>query len=166
LCAPALVCVGQRASSPTFRPNATNGSSGRQSSTVGSRGARVSRRSRYGECRRWSRGSRADDVGEDVRWLWERGGGVPSSSIQHRKGRSGMLFSCSVSYRASTSEPLFRQFHNGVLGSSHLCGYIRRLSATSNPFAPSLLAHHQDRAVGVADHRIGDAAHQRPPQGS
>src|SRR5215211_4457682 len=28
-----------------------------------------------------------------------------------------------------------------------------------------LLAHHQDRAVGVADHRIGDAAHQRPPQG-
>jgi hypothetical protein len=24
------------------------------------------------------------------------------------------------------------------------------LSATSKPFAPSLLAHHQDRAVGVA----------------
>src|SRR5215212_2415657 len=28
----------------------------------------------------------------------------------------------------------------------------RRLSATSKPFAPSLLANHQDRAVGVADH--------------
>src|SRR5215216_1221692 len=41
-----------------------------------------------------------------------------------------------------------------------------RLTATSKPFAPSLLAHHQHRAVGVADHRIGDASHQRPPQGS
>ena len=30
-----------------------------------------------------------------------------------------MLFSCSVGYRASTSEPLFRQFHDGVLGSTH-----------------------------------------------
>src|SRR5215208_6226222 len=40
-----------------------------------------------------------------------------------------------------------------------------RLSATSKPLAPSLLAHHQHRAVGVADHRIGDASHQRPPQG-
>jgi hypothetical protein len=40
-----------------------------------------------------------------------------------------------------------------------------RLGATLKPFAPYLLAHHQDRAVGVADHRIGDAAHQRPPQG-
>src|SRR5215216_4277927 len=28
-----------------------------------------------------------------------------------------------------------------------------------------LLAYHQHRAVGVAKHRIGDAAHQRPPQG-
>src|SRR5215210_4081005 len=65
-----------------------------------------------------SRISRRCDGGEDVRWLWERGGGVPSSSIQHRKARSGMLFSCSVSYRASTSEHLFRQFHDAVLGSS------------------------------------------------
>src|SRR5215208_5266598 len=29
-----------------------------------------------------------------------------------------------------------------------------------------LLAYYQNRAVGVADHRIGDAAHQRPPQGT
>src|SRR5215208_4939783 len=28
-----------------------------------------------------------------------------------------------------------------------------------------LFAYYQNRAVGVADHRIGDAAHQRPPQG-
>src|SRR5215217_8001301 len=28
-----------------------------------------------------------------------------------------------------------------------------------------LLAYYQNRAVSVADHRIGDAAHQRPPQG-
>src|SRR5215218_3413258 len=28
-----------------------------------------------------------------------------------------------------------------------------------------LLAYYQNRAVGVAEHRIGDAAHQRPPQG-
>ena len=31
-----------------------------------------------------------------------------------------MLFSCSVSYRASTSEPLFRQFRNGFLRSSEV----------------------------------------------
>jgi hypothetical protein len=31
----------------------------------------------------------------------------------------------------------------GVLRSSHPCRYIRRWSATSKPFAPYLLAHHQ-----------------------
>src|SRR5215218_4725394 len=38
-----------------------------------------------------------------------------------------MLFSCSVSYRASTSEPLFRQFHNRVLRSTPV--RISRMSA-------------------------------------
>src|SRR3712207_6636760 len=59
---------------------------------------------------------------EDVQWLWEREGRSPDSSIRHRRGRFGMLFSCSVGYRASTSEPLFRRFLYGVLGSSHSSG--------------------------------------------
>jgi transposase-like protein len=35
---------------------------------------------------------------------------APGGPIRRRRGRSGMLFSCSVSYRASSSVPLFRQF--------------------------------------------------------
>src|SRR5215217_4224344 len=33
------------------------------------------------------------------------------------------------------------------------------------PATTSSLAHHHDRAAGVADHRMRDAAHQRAPQG-
>src|SRR5215208_6221045 len=61
-----------------------------------------------------SRISRAGDRGEDARWLWEREGDLPGSSIRHPTNRSDMLFSCSVSYRASAKEPLFRQFHGEV----------------------------------------------------
>ena len=45
-----------------------------------------------------------------------------------------MLFSCSVGYRASTSVPLFRQFHDGVLGSS------QKLVSNSSPI-------HRDRII-------------------
>jgi len=37
-----------------------------------------------------------------------------------------MLFSCSVEYRATSSQPLFGQFHDGVLGSSSLLGAAHR----------------------------------------
>jgi len=45
-------------------------SSSRQSSTAGSRVARVARRSRSLARRRWRRGSRVEDRSEDARWLW------------------------------------------------------------------------------------------------
>jgi hypothetical protein len=43
---------------------------------------------------------------------------VRERTTLRRRGRSGMLFSCSVGYRASTSEPLFRQFQEDLLGNS------------------------------------------------
>ena len=51
------------------------------------------------------------------------------------KGRSGMLFSCSVSYRANASEPLFREFQGEVHSQ---CPLLPPLWDRSRP-APTLL---------------------------
>jgi hypothetical protein len=66
-----------------------------------------------------------------------RAGEVLGSSIQRRKGRFGMLFSCSVSYRAKASEPLFRQ--SLQLDFSHLgqSGWARSPSVPSQREGPS-----------------------------
>ena len=64
--------------------------------------------------RRWRPGSHEGCAGEDARWVGEQEGGAPGGPIRHPIGRSGMFFSCSVSYRASPSEPLFRQFQSNT----------------------------------------------------
>src|SRR5215218_285984 len=109
---PALSCAGLSASSPTSHPGARSGSNGRRSSKEGSRWAAASRHSRLEGYRRWRRGSRGGCASWDVRWLWVRAGEILGSPIRRRKGQFGMLFSCSASYRARTSEPLFRQFQD------------------------------------------------------
>src|SRR5215216_6451230 len=58
------------------------------------------------------------------------GGRARCRTIRHRRGRFGMLFSCSVEYRATPRAPLFGQFLNGVLRSSHI-----RRSAKSITFS-------------------------------
>src|SRR5215212_341813 len=77
-----------------------------------------------------------------------------------------MLFSCSVSYRASASEPLFRQFPNGVLRSSsrlaqkfHSCYCsvcdigdwpLRGVEAANHTLAKGMDAIKERRAWGVS----------------
>src|SRR5918997_2505212 len=59
--------------------------------------------------------TRAGYGGEDARWLRGRESGARASPVRRLRGRSGMLFSWSVSYRAGASGPLFRGLPCGVL---------------------------------------------------
>src|SRR5215203_2481274 len=75
----------------------------------GSRAAVVARHSRYAVCRRWRPGSRARCAPLGGRGLWGQEDGVLYRTIRHQISRSGMLFSCSVLYRATFSRHLFGQ---------------------------------------------------------
>jgi hypothetical protein len=115
-CAQGAACILSQLPSPGAK---SGSSSGRPSSTGGSRGAKAARRNHRQRCRRWrSRPHEYYCASWDARWRAGRAEGVRRMTIRYRKGRCGMLFSCSVGYRASTSEPLFRRFLDGVLGSS------------------------------------------------
>src|SRR5215204_927250 len=75
----------------------------------GSRAAVVARHSRYAVCRRWRPGSRARCAPLGGRGLWGQEDGILYRTIRHQISRSGMLFSCSVLYRATFSRHLFGQ---------------------------------------------------------
>src|SRR3712207_2224569 len=51
---------------------------------------------------------------ESDRWRWGRGSVAQGKTTRYLIGRLGQLFSCSVGYRAATSEPLFRRFRRGM----------------------------------------------------
>jgi hypothetical protein len=60
----------------------------------------------------------------DARGLWGWGDGALCRTTRHRKGRFGMLFSCSVIYRATLSRHLFGQSqkkHSANFALTELC---------------------------------------------
>src|ERR671920_29262 len=68
--------------------------------------------------------TRAGYGGEDARWLRGRESGARGSPVRRLRGRSGMLFSWSVSYRAGASGPLFGRLPCGVLGTFPQNGHL------------------------------------------
>src|SRR5215207_1930257 len=89
----------------------------------GSRAAVVARHSRYAVCRRWRPGSRARCAPLGGRGLWGQEDGVLYRTIRHQISRSGMLFSCSVLYRATFSRHLFGQSQKGNSRKFALIGF-------------------------------------------